>query len=209
MKKRLALDDILAMERFYRRNLMNMISGFKSCALIGTISHRKVPNVGVFNSIVHISATPPLLGFIMRPLTVPRQTYHNIRARGHFTVNLVGADFYERAHQTSAKYEEGVSEFEACGLSPEYSEAHPAPYVAESPVKLGLEFAEEHHIQANGAIFIVGKVVEVLVEEELITEDGHLKLEEADLVAVAGLDTYYQPEKLAQLPYARPKKEEG
>ncbi|MCB9350594.1 MAG: flavin reductase [Lewinellaceae bacterium] len=204
MERHIALDDILQMEPAYRRNLMNSISGFKACNLIGTASYRKVANVAIFSSVVHIGATPPLLGFIMRPLTVPRQTYHNIKARGFFTVNAVTKAFYERAHQTSAKYPEAASEFEACGLTPQYTDTHPAPYVGESPVKLGLQLEEEHHIRANGTIFIVGKVVETLIDDSLLTTDGHLNLEQAGILTVAGLDSYYEPELLGRLDHARP-----
>ncbi|MCB0612872.1 MAG: flavin reductase [Phaeodactylibacter sp.] len=204
MEKHIALDDILQMEPAYRRNLMNSISGFKACNLIGTASYRKVANVAIFSSVVHIGATPPLLGFIMRPLTVPRQTYHNIKARGFFTVNAVTKAFYERAHQTSAKYPEAASEFEACGLTPQYTDTHPAPYVGESPVKLGLQLEEEHHIRANGTIFIIGKVVETLIDDSLLTTDGHLNLEQAGILTVAGLDSYYEPELLGRLDHARP-----
>lgn len=207
MEKIFSLDDMLGMERDYRRNLMNTISGFKSACLIGTVSHRGISNLAIFNSVVHISATPPYLGFVMRPLTVPRQTYHNIRARGFFTINLVAESFFEKAHQTSAKYDEQTSEFDACGLSPQYTSAHPAPYVLESPIKLGLQYEEEHHITANGSILVVGRVIEALVEEGMIGAEGHVDLDNSGLVAVGGLDSYYRASLLKRMPYARPEKE--
>ncbi len=207
MEKHFTLDDILAMEPFYRRDLMNTVSGFRSCQLLGSVSHQKVPNLGLFNSITHIGATPPLLGFIMRPLTVPRQTYHNIKAQGFFTLNQVTTDFYRQAHQASAKYGELESEFEAVGLTPQFSPMHPAPYVEESPIKLGLELQEEHHIKANDTIFIVGRVVEMLIDESLIAPNGHVLLEEGKVVSVAGLDSYFEPKLLSRLAYARPGQE--
>ena len=120
-----------------------------------------------------------------------------------FTINAVAKDFYEKAHQTSAKYGEQTSEFEACGLTPQYTDAHPAPYVKESPVRMGLQLEEEHHIRANGTIFLVGKVVEILTEDNLAAPDGHLSLDKAGILAVAGLDSYYEAELLGRLGYAR------
>lgn len=204
MEKQFLLSDIMGMERAYRRDFINTLSGFRSCQLIGSLSYKGVPNLGLFNSVVHISASPPHLGFIMRPLTVPRQTYHHIKAKGCFTLNQVTPDIYQKAHQASAKYELNESEFEAVGLTPQYTDAHLAPYVRESPIKIGLEWAEEHYIKANGAILIVGKVVEVLIDETLLSEDGHVLLEEGPIVGVAGLDSYYVPELLGRLPYPRP-----
>ena len=207
MEKNFSLNDILAMERSYRRDFMTTISGFRSCQLLGTVSYKGIPNLGLFNSVTHIGATPPLLGFVMRPLTVPRQTYHNIKAKGYFTLNQVTESIYQQAHQASAKYGPEESEFEAVGLHEQYTDTHPAPYVQESPIKLGLQLEEEHPIKANGTIFIVGKVVEVLIEDRLIAEDGHIKLEYGEVVSVAGLDSYFAPKLLSRLRYARPGEE--
>ncbi len=208
MYKTFSVDDLLAMERFYRRDFINTLSGVRNAHLLGTLSYKKVPNLGLFNSVTHIGATPPHLGFVMRPLTVPRQTYHNIKAQGHFTLNQVTFGTYQQAHQASAKYEVDEPEFEAVGLTPYFSEKHRAPYVAESPIQIGLELAEEHHIQANGALFIVGRVVEIRLQAHLIADDGHIQMEAAQAVGVAGLDRYYRPEPIAQLPYPRPGQED-
>lgn len=206
-QKHYSLQDILQMERFFRMHFINTVSGYKAATLIGTQSHRGTPNVGIFNSVIHLGASPPLLGFSIRPLTVPRHTYHNILAKRFFTINHVCEDILPAAHQTSANYPENVSEFEACGLTPWYSEEHPAPYVRESTIKIGLEFVEEHHIRANGNIIIVGKVVEILLPENLIRESGHVDLPAAQSVAVAGLDTYYRGGLIGRMKYARPDQE--
>lgn len=207
MEKRITPDAIRAMERIERINFMNTVSGFRGATLIGTLSHRGVPNLAMFNSLVHIGATPPLLGFIIRPLTVPRHTYHNIKAKRYFTANLVHQEIVRAAHQTSANYATGVSEFDACGLTPRYTEAHPAPYVEESRIRIGLKYAEEHVIQANESILLVGEVVELFVPAESVGPKGHLNLSDYKMIAVAGLDTYYYPERLCRLDYARPGRE--
>jgi len=197
------------MERVQRINFMNTVSGFRGATLIGTLSHRGIPNLAMFNSLIHIGASPPLLGFMIRPLTVPRHTYHNIKAKRHFTINLVHAEIVRAAHQTSANYAAGVSEFDACGLTPHYTDAHPAPYVGESRIRIGLKYAEEHIIHANDSILLVGEVVELFVPENAIGPKGHINLEDYGAVAVAGLDTYYRTERLSRLDYARPGTEPG
>lgn len=202
----LFFEDIMKMDRFPRMHLMNTISGLKGAHLLGTISHKGTPNLGVFSSIVHVGANPPHLGFIMRPLTVPRHTYHNIKAKGFFTLNSIHPDFLAKAHQSSANYGVEESEFEAVGLQAFYTETHPAPYVQESPLKIGLEWVEEHHIQANGTLFIVGKVVEILFPESAMAPSGHILHDQLETMAVSGLDTYYEAGKKHQLAYARPAK---
>ncbi|WP_367390578.1 flavin reductase family protein [Lewinella sp. LCG006] len=196
--------DFPKMEKFFRRNFFNTLPGPRGLHLIGTKSHRGVENLGLFSSVVHIGATPPLLGFIMRPLTVPRQTYHHMKAQGFFTLNTVDEAILAAAHQSSANYPLETSEFKAVGLTPQYGDLHPAPYVQESKIKIGLELVEEHHIQANDTLFLVGKIVEVIVPDEVVAESGHVEHQVLGTLSVAGLDTYYKTEQIARLNYPRP-----
>jgi len=99
--------------------LINSLSGFKSLNLIGTVNQSGQTNLAIFNSVVHIGANPPLMGFISRPDTVEKHTLENIREMGYFTINHVNKDIYEKAHQTSARYPRNQSEFDATGLTPE------------------------------------------------------------------------------------------
>jgi flavin reductase (DIM6/NTAB) family NADH-FMN oxidoreductase RutF len=197
-------EDLQAMPRVRRIHFVNTLLGYRGAHLIGTESHRGVPNLALFNSVVHIGASPAVLGFFIRPLTIPRHTYHNIKAKGHFTINVINEDIFPAAHQTSADYPEGVSEFEVCGLTPWYSEAIAAPYVAECAIKIGLRYLEEHWIKANETILIVGEVVEIFLPDGVVEESGHVSHEALGTTAVLGLDTYYAGKRLARLAYARP-----
>ena len=134
----------------------------------------------------------------------PRHTYENIKETGYFTLNHVPIDFYQQAHQTSAKYDRNQSEFEACGFTPFYSESITAPYVKESKIKFGLRFKEEYHIQANDTIFVIGEVLEIIVPDQAILPSGHVDQEDWGSIALAGLDTYYKVERLERMLYAKP-----
>ena len=193
-----------AFERRYRANFFNTISGFKSANLIGTVSKNGISNLAVFNSVVHLGANPPLVGFIMRPLTVPRHTYDNIKASSYYTINSIQEDFITKAHQSSAKYEKDESEFEAVGLNQLQESSFPAPYVKESAIRLGLRYRNEYPIEENGTIMIVGEIEEAFVSEEIIQTDGSIDLAAKKVVSISGLDTYLAVKKLEKLPYARP-----
>ncbi len=197
------------MPSLYRRHFFNTLPGPRSVHLIGTLGPRGTANLGVFNSVCHISASPPHLGFIVRSLTVPRHTYHHIKAQGYFTLNVIHNDFLAQAHQTSANYPLADSEFEASGLTIENSTLHPAPYVAESSIKIGLEFAEEHHIRVNGTILVIGKVIEVLLPDEWVAESGHVEHDRSGVLAVSGLDTYHELHGAIRMAYARTGKSQG
>mgnify|MGYP001060966636 CR=1 FL=1 len=198
------LDAIMQMNKIHRVNLINSITGFKSANLIGTKSPEGILNLAVFSSVVHIGSNPPFLGLVMRPVTVPRHTYTNLRESGHFTINHVQADSYKQAHQTSAKYEESTSEFEQCGYTPIFSQELKAPYVKESQIRIGLQFEEEHLIKANDTLLIVGKILEIFVPSQYFSADGFVDLEGAGSIAISGLDRYHTTNHLDRLAFARP-----
>lgn len=188
----------------YRANLMNTLSGYKPANLIGTVSAEGISNLAIFNSVTHVGSNPPLLGLLFRPLSVRRDTYNNIKESGVFTINAVTATIYKKAHQTAAKYEKDDSEFEATGLTAQYLQEFPAPFVEESPVKLGCQYQNEYPIAENGTILLLGAVKFVAVEDGLVESDGSLSLDQAGIVAAAGLDGYALPKMLDRLSYARP-----
>jgi hypothetical protein len=47
-------------------------------------------------------------------------------------------------------------------------------------------------------------VVEIIINEDFLTEDYLLDLSKTKSIAVQGLETYYKAEKIATLPYAKP-----
>ena len=91
MKKILHFDDdaIKAMDKRYRANFINSVTGYKSANLIGTISKDNDENLAIFSSVTHIGSNPAMLGFITRPTTVSRHTYTNIKQTTIFTVNHI------------------------------------------------------------------------------------------------------------------------
>ena len=92
--------DIDQMDKIFRLNLINSCTGFKSANLLGTKSLNGVSNVAVFSSITHLGSSPPLIGFILRPTTVPRDTYRNIKDTGVFTANHIYSDIIEAVSYT-------------------------------------------------------------------------------------------------------------
>ena len=191
------------MEGRYRSTLINKIAGYKTANLIGTRSQSGLENLALFNSVVHIGANPPYLGFILRPTTVPRHTYEHLIDTGCYTINQVTSEIHTRAHCTSGKFPQGTSEFEACGLTPGYLGDFQAPYVAESPVKIGLKF-EEEHLLCNGTRLIVGSIQHLYLPQGVVAPDGDIALEALETVAIGGLDTYYTGVKLGRYGYYRP-----
>lgn len=207
MEKLITRSDIDQMNKRHRVQFVNCLPGFKSANLIGTINEEGRTNLAIFSSFIHMGSDPAIFGFVTRPTSVQRHTYLNIREIKYYTVNSVDSNIYLKAHQSSGRYDASTSEFDACGLTAEFYDNFPAPYVKESSVKLGLEFLEECPIKANDTILVIGKLLEVRIPESIYMPDGYVDIEAANSVTITGLDSYHQTKRLARLSYAKPDKE--
>lgn len=200
----LTKEDIKNLGKIKRLNIINSISGIKPANLIGTLSKDGNPNLAIFSSVVHLGSNPAILGFILRPMhEVRRHTYENIMDTGYYTINHVHPSFIEQAHYTSAKFSAEDSEFEKCQLTEEYLFDFPAPFVQESHLKIGMQLVQTIPIPANNTLLVVGEILHVLFPDATMDEKGHLNLTDLS-VGISGLNSYYNLEKTAQLPYARP-----
>ncbi len=203
---RITSEQFSALDKAYRALLVNSLSGFKSANLIGTADEQGQQNLSMVSSVFHLGAHPPLVGMIMRPASVPRHTLENIIATGCYTINHVHPAIVESAHQTAARYDKTVSEFDAVGLTPEASAAMTAPYVAESRLKFAVELSSQQELDVNGTVLVIGKIVELIVDEEVVQPDGYVDIEALESVAVTGLDSYHTTQRLSRLSYAKPTK---
>ena len=199
-------DQINDLEKIKKINLINSCSGYKSANLIGSISKEGITNVAVFSSVTHLGSNPPTLGFIVRPTTVPRDTYKNILESGIFTINHVYEDILEDAHHTSAKYEEEISEFDITELEAEYHNDCIAPFVKGSPVQMEMRFVEQYHIKSNNVIHIIAEIKNLYVKDDILQEDGFLDLAKGKVAAINGLDAYAVAKNNTRFDYQRPKK---
>lgn len=196
--------EIQSWERFYRANLINSLTGFKSVSLIGTADQIGKTNLGIFSNIVHIGSDPALVGYINRPLTAAPHTIANIESTGFYTINQIQTSFIEKAHQTSAKYPDGVSEFEEVGLNPQFQESFPAPFVKESIVKYGLTLQEILPIKLNNTFLVIGEIKWIIINDDLLSYDGFIDLQKAGSICSNGIDGYYTTESVGRFQYAKP-----
>ena len=202
--KHFSLTELLNLPSRYRANLINSCAGYKTANLIATKGENEISNVAIFNSVIHIGSNPPMLGFIVRPTTVPRNTYENIRKTQYFTINQIHKDIIKDAHHTAAKYENGISEFDKTALKEVYLDDFYAPYVEQSKIKIGCTYVNEYHIKENDTILIIGKVEHLYIEMDSVKDDGWVTLDKSETVAIVGLDGYALPEIIERLSYAKP-----
>jgi len=202
--KHITRDIISQMEKIERLNIINSCTGYKSANLIATLSENGSSNVAVFSSITHLGSNPGLLGFIVRPTTVPRDTYSNIKSKGFFTVNHITLDMISDAHHTSANYDIGISEFDKTNLTEEYKEDLEIPFVKGSPIQLYCKYMNEYYIKENDTIHIIASIEHIFYNENMEHKDGWLQLDKGNVVAINGLDGYCLPKLMDRFEYARP-----
>ena len=200
------LKELEGLSKIYRLNLINSVTGYKSAHLIGSISPSGDENLAVFSSIIHLGSNPALIGFILRPKTVPRNSHANMKSTGVFTLNAISSNQIEDAHHTSAKYPDNISEFDQTNLEPEIKQGWKAPYVKGAQIQIGCSYVNEYLIKENDTILVIGKIEHLFIEEQLLGKDGWIQLDKGDIVSINGLDGYAIPTLIKRFEYARPKK---
>ncbi|MBU2062444.1 MAG: flavin reductase [Bacteroidetes bacterium] len=201
--KEVTTADLSEMEKVKRLNLVNSCTGYKSANLIATQSLEGINNVAIFSSVTHLGSYPAMLGFIMRPTIVVRDTYKNIKETGYFTVNHVTADIIGDAHHTSANYNPEESEFDKTKLNIEFKNSISTPFVKDCPVQLYCKYINEYHIKENGTVHIIASIEKIFYNENLEHQDGWLQLDKADVISLNGLDGYCLPKLVNRYEYAR------
>ena len=191
-------------EQRYRTAFVNSLAGFRQAVLVGTKSKAGHSNLAIFNSLIHLGANPALFGLISRPDTVQRDTLQNIKDTQEYTLNFVQTSDFKKAHQTSARYENTISEFEQVDFKECYFDDCSAPAVQEAVVKIAMQLEETIPIPLNGTILIIGSIQHINIDDALVGADGFISLETAKVLVSQGLDAYFEVKSLGRLPYAKP-----
>ncbi|WP_124979999.1 flavin reductase family protein [Nonlabens xiamenensis] len=203
-----SLDQIQHMERFDRANLVNCITGFKSANLLATRSKDGVDNVAIFSSVLHLGSDPALFGFVQRPLGHGAgNTYKNLKETGEISLNHVSQDLVTKAHQSSAKYDPNISEFEVLGIERLDREPHEVPFVQAAPVQVAAVYENEYFLQENKCIFVICRITDIYLDKGLQSKDGWVDLTAAGSMVVNGLDGYASAKGGTRFSYAQVGKE--
>lgn len=203
MMRKVTSSQLKELQKVPRLNLVNSCTGYKSCNLIATKSRDGISNVAIFSSITHLGSDPAMLGFIIRPSTVPRNTYQNIKELKYFSVNHVTENMISDAHHTSANYENGISEFDKTNLEEEYHEGIESPFVKNSPVQLLCKYLNEYEIKENKTIHLIASIEAIFYKENLEGKEMWLQLDKEKIVTVNGLDGYCVATLKDRFKYAR------
>ena len=187
--------------KYENAHLVNSLTGFKSAHLMGTRSKDGHQNCTLLSSVVHCGSDPACVGIVFRPHTVPRHGLENILETKIFTLNAITKSMVKQAHQTSAAYPRDHSEFDTVGFDTTYIDQFNAPYVQQSPLKMGCRFVEKHDIQFNGTHFILAEIESLYIPEDSLSTDGFIDCTALDIVTISGLNGYGDVSLLYRLDY--------
>ncbi len=143
------------------------------------------PNIITLAWVGTVCSDPPAIGIGVRP---ERYSHGLIVQHGEFVVNLPRADqvgVVDYCGQVSGR---DVDKWAMCSLTPAAAHKIRTPLIAECP--LALECQVTHRIALGVHDLIIGEVLSVQVDEQILAEHGAVDYEKASLMAYAG-GTYW------------------
>jgi len=148
---------------------------------ISTVSATGVRNIAPYSCIMPVLRP---LDLICLASAFRRDTLRNIRETGEFVVNLAGTDLIDKVIPTARHTSPNTDEFEVAGLDERPSETVRAPGIAGCYAWMECErvtlYEEKTHV------LIVGRVLRLEVDDEVMGADGGLDIEKARPLLMTG-----------------------
>jgi flavin reductase (DIM6/NTAB) family NADH-FMN oxidoreductase RutF len=156
--------------------------------VLGTYDSAGVPNLMTVAWGGICCSKPPAVSVSLREATY---SYANLVDRRAFTVNVPSASQAKEADYLGIVSGRDVDKFTAAHLTPIRSDAVDAPYVVEFP--LNLECKLIHTLKIGLHTLFVGEILNVLVDEEALNDQGHPRIEAIQpLIFSVGEQSYHR-----------------
>ena len=163
-------------------------------ALITSMDEEGRLNAAPFSAYNYLCTDPPIIavGVQNRPEApkVPKDTAHNIRRTGEFVVNVVTEDIAQKMNICATEFPAEMSEVQMAGFTTTPSTAIKTPRLAEAHA--ALECREHSTIEIGRSRIILGRVVNVFVEDQFVDPRGpYIKADELHSIGrMNGLGNY-------------------
>ena len=125
-----------------------------------------------------ICSNPPLCYVSIRP---ERHSYDIIKRTGAFVINLTNRDLEFATDFCGVKSGRECNKFEMANLTPQKAEFVDAPIVLESPVSIECKVVEVKPLGSHD--MFIAEVVNVVVEDSYLQENGQLDMAAMNLLA--------------------------
>lgn len=120
-------------------------------------------------------SSPPCVTISLRKATY---TYGSIMERQAYTLSVPSTAYAKEADYYGMASGRDVDKFKETGLTPVKSELVDAPYVGEFPMILECKLIHHHEIGLH--THFIGEILDVKVDDNLLTDDGKADIEKID-----------------------------
>ena len=138
-----------------------------------------------------LNTVPPKTYVSIRP---SRHSYEIIKQTGELVINLTTCDLVKVCDYCGIYTGKKVDKFEKCSLTKEKASIVSCPMIKESPVNIECRVTDV--IPLGSHDMFICDILAVNVDESLISKDGKLHLERANLAAFAHGDYYELGKKI-------------
>lgn len=125
-----------------------------------------------------VNSLPPMISISVRH---ERYSYPIIDKNKEFTVNLVSKDLVRVTDICGTLSGRNIDKFKYCNLTVMPGEKVKCPYIKESPVAIECKVVDKKDLGSHVVFF--GEIVNVIADEEYVSQNGRLTLPEGTLVA--------------------------
>ena len=66
------------------------------------------------------------------------------------------------------------------------------------------KLVEKIDVKVNRTVIVIGEIIEIIIDEKAIQQDGFVDLQMLESITVSGLDAYYKTILLNRFSYAKP-----
>ncbi len=166
--------------------------------LVSMIGAEGKPNIITIGASSICSSNPPVVGVAIGQA---QYSLGLITETGDFGVNLPSADQMQQADVCGTRSGQTVDKFAACGFTIQPASQIRAPLIEECPVSMECELIQ--NVPLGNHEWVMGKIVAVHVDEDVLAEDGGL--DTARINPLLGLWAEYWSigEKIGEWHYTR------
>ena len=181
---------------------------YKSCVVprpigwITTVSRDGVVNLAPYSQFNNLGYDPPYVMFSAgsRPDGTRKDSVVNAVETGEFVCNMATWDLREAVNTSSQLVDPDVDEVALAGLETAPSRLVKPPRVAASPIHLECVFHNTMvlpgHTVDNVVHMVVGKVLGVHINDDVLTEDGRIDIARVRPLARMGYFDYTAVDKV-------------
>ena len=136
------------------------------------------PNIFTVGWTGIVNTHPPMTYISVRP---ERHSYDILKETGEFVINLVTEDLAKACDYCGVKSGRDVDKWKEMKLTKQESSEVGCPSIKESPLNMECVVRDVIHLGTHD--MFLADIVSVGVDEDIIDEDGRIRLDQAKLVA--------------------------